>query len=208
MLVFFKQNLAFLAVPKTGSTAYETTLRRKADVAFSKSVKHMTVGKYHAKLAPFLKKTYGVIPERMAVMRDPVDHARSWYRYRSPARMELTNPACHGGVSFDDYILDAISEAPSKPAGIGSQASFLSLGVGVVPLHHLFAYERQDLLQAFLSNRFEEDIKPRWKNVSPAVDAVLSPEVEAAFRAARPADFALYDRVMQADGILRDFRSQ
>ncbi len=207
MLVFFKPNLAFLSVPKTGSTAYELALRKRADVVFTKRVKHMTIGKYHVKLAPFLKDTYGITPERLAVVRDPIDHARSWYKYRSPERMDRNNPTCHGGVSFDAFLLDAINPRPSKAAGIGSQASFLSLGVGEVPVDHLFAYERQDLLQAFLKERFGEDVLPRQKNVSPPVDAPLSPEVEAAFRAARPADFALYDKVVAAGGILREFHS-
>ncbi|MBO9477959.1 hypothetical protein J7382_10470 [Shimia sp. R11_0] len=208
MLVFFKQNLAFLSVPKTGSTAYELALRPRADVIFTKRVKHMTIGKYHAKMAPFLKETYGITPERMAVVRDPIDHARSWYKYRSPHRMAPSNPACHGGISFDDFLLDAISDTPSKPAGIGSQASFLSLGVGDVPVHHLFAYEHQDLLQAFLLERFGRPIVPQQKNVSPDVDAPVSPEVAEKFRAARPADFTLYDRVMQAGGVLREFQGQ
>ncbi len=208
MLVFFKPNLAFLSVPKTGSTAYELALRPKADVVFTKKVKHMTIGKYHAKLAPFLKDTYGIEPERFAVVRNPIDHARSWYKYRSPERMSADNPACHGGVSFDAFVTDAISTFPSKPAGIGSQASFLSLGVGVVPVHHLFAYDRLDLLQGFLEDRFGQKIEPRQKNVSPQLEAPLSADVEAAFRAARPADFELYERVMQAGGVLRDFREK
>ncbi len=207
MLVFFKQNLAFLSVPKTGSTAYELALRPKADITFTKRVKHMTIGKFHLRMAPFLFDTYGVAPERMAVVRDPIDHARSWYKYRSPARMDADNPACHGGISFDDFILDAISDTPSKPAGIGSQASFLSLAPGIVPIHHLFAYDQLDLLQLFLSQRFGETIIPKVKNVSPVVNAPISPEVAAKFRAARPEDFELYDRTKQAGGVLHDFRT-
>ncbi len=207
MLVFFKPNLAFLSVPKTGSTAYELALRPKADIIFTKKVKHMTVGKYHTKFAPFLRDTYDIAPERFAVIRDPIDHARSWYKYRSPERMDRKSSACHGGVSFDDYILDAISKKPSKAAGIGSQASFLSLDVGEVPVDHLFAYERQDLLQDFIEARFGRRVEPQPQNVSPNVEAVLSPEVEAAFRAARPADFALYDRVVAAGGVLQEFHS-
>ncbi len=207
MLVFFKPNLAFLSVPKTGSTAYELALRPRADVIFTKRVKHMTIGKYHAKFAPFLRETYGLTPERFAVIRDPIDHARSWYKYRSPDRMDRHNSTCHGGVSFDDFICDAISQFPSKAAGIGSQASFLSLGVGEIPMDHLFAYDRQDLLQQFLKDRFGESILPGQKNVSPDIEASLSPDVEAAFRAARPADFALYDRVTAAGGVLREFQS-
>jgi hypothetical protein len=36
MLVFSKQNLVFLAVPKTGTTAIEMALRPKADIVFAK----------------------------------------------------------------------------------------------------------------------------------------------------------------------------
>lgn len=208
MLVFFKQNLAFLSVPKTGSTAFESTLRSRADVIFTKSVKHMTIGKFHAKLAPLLSETYGIHPERVAVIRDPIDHARSWYKYRSPERMGAGNPASHGGISFDEFVIDAISPSPSKAAGIGSQASFLSLTPGIVPIHHLFAYDQSELLLAFLSARFEEPIVPGLRNVSPDVAAPISEDVAAAFRAARPDDFALYDRVKDAGGILRDFRSE
>ncbi len=35
MLVFFKERLAFLSVPKTGTTAYETALRSRADLVIS-----------------------------------------------------------------------------------------------------------------------------------------------------------------------------
>lgn len=205
MLIFFKQNLAFLSVPKTGSTAYEQAIRRRADVIFSKSVKHMTAGKFHAKVVPFLKSSFDLDPESVAVVRDPIDHARSWYKYRSPERMSQDDPACHGGVSFDEFVLDAISDAPSRPARIGSQANFLALKTGEIGAHHLFSYDRLEQLQAFLTDRFEEPIEPRAKNVSPFVEAEISREVAARFRVARPAEFALYDRVIAAGGVLRAF---
>ncbi|SFL39296.1 hypothetical protein [Shimia aestuarii] len=207
MLVFFKQNLAFLSVPKTGTTAYELALRPAADIAFTKATKHMTVGKFHKRFAPFLDQTYGLKPERMAVMRDPIDVIRSWYKYRSPERMG-DNKHCHGGVSFDEYVLDVISDKPSKPAGVGSQHSFLTLAGKGLPVHHLFAYERQRLLRDFLEQRFEREIEPKQKNVSPEIPAPLSPEVEAKLRAARPEDFALYDRILQADGVLRAYSEE
>ncbi len=204
LLVFFKQNLAFLSVPKTGTTAYELALRPAADIVFTKATKHMTVGKFHARFAPFLEHTYGLRPERIAVMRDPVDVIRSWYRYRSPDRMG-DNKHCHGGVSFDDYVLDVISDKPSRPAGIGNQHSFLTLAGRGLPIHHLFAYDRQRLLRDFLAERFGREVEPRQKNVSPEIPAPLSPDVEAKLRAARAAEFALYDRIQQADGVLRAY---
>ncbi|PSL19752.1 hypothetical protein CLV88_105175 [Shimia abyssi] len=204
VLVFFKQKLTMLAVPKTGTTAYETKLRPLADIAFRKGTKHMTMGKYHSRLAPFLQETYRQNPERLAVMRDPVDVIRSWYKYRSPDRMG-DNPYCHGGVSFDEFVLDVISDNPSKPAGVGSQRAFLSIPGGIVPVHHLFAYEHQRALRDFLSERFEREIEPKPKNVSPSIPAPISPEVERKLRTARAPEFELYDQIIQAGGVLRAY---
>lgn len=204
MLVFFKQNLAFISVPKTGTTAYESLLRPRADIAFGKGAKHMTVGKFHDHFAPFLKDTYRLSPERVAVMRDPVDVIRSWYKYRSPERLG-NKPTSHGGVSFDEYVLDVISNNPSRAAGVGNQLAFLAERDGIVPVHHLFAYAHQRKLRDFLSDRFGTEIQPKPKNVSPDIPAELSEDVDRKLRAARAAEFAFYDRIMQAGGVLRDY---
>ncbi|SEO94990.1 hypothetical protein SAMN04490248_11715 [Salinihabitans flavidus] len=202
MQIFIKQNLAMLAVPKTGSTAFEMALRREADIIFAKRRKHMTAGQFHHKCAPFLAEMYDARPERMAVMRDPVEQIRSWYRYRAAPRLKgQVNSAA--GQSFDDFVRDVISDAPPPPAQIGSQHRFLTLSDGTLPLHHLFAYERQAKLRAFLEERFGKPLDIRRKNVSPPIDAPLSPEVAARLKAARPGEFALYDRLMEAGGHLR-----
>ncbi|SHJ35577.1 hypothetical protein SAMN05444000_107169 [Shimia gijangensis] len=204
MLVFVKQKLAFLSVPKTGSTAYETALRPQADIIFTKRYKHMTVGKFHNKTAPFLKKSLRLEPERIAVMRNPVDQIRSWYKFRSPERLgdDFRNT---GQMSFDEFVLDVISDAPSPAACIGSQFGFLSIRDGSVPVHHLFAYEKQPLIRAFLAERFEEEIKLKPRNVSPHVYAPISPEVEQKLRIARAQEFDLYARIIDHDGVLRGF---
>lgn len=204
MQVYFKQNLAFFSVPKTGSTAYEMALRRFADVVFTKRVKHMTVGKFHNKTAPFLDATFKIRPERMAVIREPVEQIRSWYRYRSAQRLGTAQNSTQG-ISFDQFVLDVISDDPPAYAGIGSQLGFLSIADGTVPIHHLFAYECQPLLREFLTTRFGKEIDIKPKNVSPVVDAPLSGEVEEMLRAARAQEFALYDRVIEAGGLLQAY---
>lgn len=204
MLVFAEQNLAFFSVPKTGSTAFEISLRRRADIVFTKRYKHMTVGKFHNKLGPFLKKTMRLDPERMAVMRDPVSQVRSWYKFRNPERLgeDIRNT---GQMSFDEFVLDVISDAPSEAASIGSQIRFLSLRDGSVPVHHLFAYENQPQIRKFLAERFGEEITIKPRNVSPEIDAPISSDVEQKLRAARPKEFDLYARIMDQGGVLRDF---
>lgn len=202
MLIFFKENLAMLAVPKTGTTSYERALKPQADIIFAGRRKHANASFFHRRLGPFLKAAYGLTPERMAVMRDPIDHMRSWYRYR--ARDELRGkPTSTAEMSFDDFILAALQKRPPEAAKVGSQEGFLIMARGQVPVHHLFAYESQPLIRAFLENRFRRKLKLKDYNVSPPIDAPLSAEVEARFRAARAREFALYQRIADAGGHLR-----
>lgn len=202
MLVFSEQNLAFLAVPKTGTTAVEMALKSKADVIFTKGRKHTTALRYRNKIAPFLHDVFGVDPDPIAVMRDPIEQIRSWYRYRSGPRQQGT-PRGTNGCSFDDFVLGVISENPPVFAGIGSQFNFLTNAKGDVLVKHLFAYEQQPIFRSFLNDAFGQDIVIKQKNVSPAIPAPLSNDVEAQLRAARSAEFALYQSVLDASGHLQ-----
>ncbi|SLN63712.1 hypothetical protein PEL8287_03486 [Roseovarius litorisediminis] len=201
MQIFFKQNLAILAVPKTGTTAYAMALRSEADIIFTKRRKHMTAGQFHNKTAPFLERLYRLKPERLAVMREPIDQIRSWYRYRSQLRLE-GRPASTAGCSFDDFVLAVISDSPPEFAKIGSQYRFLIQRDGSLAVHHLFAYEKQPLLRKFLEDRFEKPLTVNTRNASPPVDAQLSPEVESRLRKARPDEFRLYNQLMDKGGYL------
>ncbi len=201
MLVFVKENLTFLAVPKTGTTAYEAALRGRADIASRGRLKHMNATRYHKKFAPFLADTYGLVAERMAVMRDPVDQIRSWYKYRS-APERIDSPKGTGGISFDAFLRDVIKDDPPPHAGLGSQFNFLTGPRGQLLVHSLFAYEAQDRLRAFLENRFGSALKIPQKNVSPVIEAELEPATLAALKRARAKEFALYDRLRDAGGYL------
>lgn len=206
MLVFSEQNLVFLAVPKTGSTAFEWALRPKADIIFGKNRKHMTCMRYRLKIAPFLMDTYGLKPKPMAVMRSPVEQIRSWYRYRQVVDEEYIERSTQS-LSFDDFVLDVIKDAPPVYAAIGSQYNFLTSGRGRVLVAHLFAYEAQPLFRNFLAERFGDDLKFKQMNVSPNADTTLSPKIEAKLRKARSNEFRLYDRLMDAGGYLHNPRA-
>lgn len=202
MQVFLKANLAFISVPKTGSTAYEIAMRPHADIVFTKRLKHMTAGKFHNKFRPFLEDSFGRNPELMAVMRNPVDQIRSWYKYRSPERLGMEDRHSTRGMSFDDYVLEVISDDPAPCAGIGQQFNFLTIK-GETPVNHLFAYENQPLIRGFIEDRLGTTLNLKDKNVSPDIAAPLSPEVEAKLRRARAAEFALYEAILDAGGVLR-----
>ncbi|TMV07644.1 hypothetical protein FGK63_09245 [Ruegeria sediminis] len=202
MQVYLKQNLAFLAVPKTGTTAIETRLKRHADIVFANSRKHVNAAQFHNRVAPFLARFCGARPERVAVMRDPVEQLRSWYRYR--ARLSPREHAeSTSGMSFDDFVL-AVIRTPKLPlAAIGSQYAFLTLRDRTVAVHHLFDYDEHERIADFFSDRFGEEVAFPIRNVSPFKLTPLSPEVEQELRQARAAEFALFADLKAAGGYLR-----
>ncbi|MGH1426153.1 MAG: hypothetical protein ACRBBU_15605 [Pseudooceanicola sp.] len=203
MLVFTRANFTLFAVPKTGSTAYHLALRNQAQIVLAQdtSLKHMTLRKYDRHFAPYLKDAHGFTPDRVAVMRNPIEQVRSWYRYRMRPKV-AGGPNDLSGLSFDEFVADVIAPNPPEHAKIGSQFTFLTSPDGDVRVTHLFAYERPDLFDDFLQSRLNKTIEPKRKNVSPDVDAPLSPAMEKAFIDARPEEWALYEAMMIAGGML------
>ena len=125
MQIFFKQNIAMLAVPKTGTTALESALRSKADIQFKGRRKHMSAAAFDTYCAPFLKKAYGLTPERVAVMRDPLDHLRSWYKYRTRDAL-LGNKKSSAGMTFEAFVQDALRDPRLPHVNVGTQHEFLA----------------------------------------------------------------------------------
>lgn len=202
MLIFLRHRLTFLATPKTGTTAVELALRPRAEIIFARNRKHLTAQRYRRKVAPFLAQTFGVSPETVAVMRDPVEQIRSWFRYRHAARLDGTEFSARD-MSFDDFVLAVIAEDPPPPARIGSQLGFLSSGRDTLLVDHLFAYENQPQFRTFMAERLKTEVTFEPRNVSPDRAAPLSAEVESRLREARAAEFALYDRLREAGGHLQ-----
>ncbi len=204
MLIFAESRLTYLAVPKTGSTAVEMALRPRAEIVFAKRRKHMNARRFQSKVAPFLEQTFGIETETVAVMRDPVDQIRSWYKYRR--RDEVAGqPRSTDSMTFDTFVLAVAAESPPEFANIGSQHNFLTDSKGRVQVDHLFAYENQPAFLAFLSQRLGFEVALKQKNVSPPIDAPLSEATLTVLKAARPEEFELYAQLMSAGGRL-DFR--
>ena len=95
MLIFSPQSLAFIAAPKTGTTAIEMALKPKADIIFTKRRKHISAQRFHARIAPFLETEFGMRPDRFAVIREPEEQIRSWYRYRARQAKKTVKLARH-----------------------------------------------------------------------------------------------------------------
>jgi hypothetical protein len=112
-------------------------------------------------------------------------------------------PQSTRGLSFDEFVLAAISDNPPEFARVGSQFSFVTNGRGDVVADHLFAWDRQDRFLGFLSDRLGRSVSTEQRNVSPRVDTALSADVESRLRTLRARDFALYEQLTAADGYLR-----
>jgi hypothetical protein len=195
MLVFWDQRLAFLATPKTGSTAIAAALESLAAGSIQRPplLKHTTVRRFRRFVGPYLETASNDQFTLVALMREPRDWLGSWYRYR---QREETDPAkSTAGISFDDFVRAWCSDPKPKWADVGSQALFLRprQGKGV---DRLFRYEEIDRFVDFLEDRLGcEVILPRL-NVSPVGATDLTPETEALLRDVAAEDFQLYQTLL------------
>ncbi len=191
MLVFWDQRLAFLATPKTGSTAIAAALESLAAVSIQRPplLKHTTVHRYRRFVGPYLEAASKDRFTVVAMMREPRDWLGSWYRYRQ--REETDPERSTRGVSFDEFVQSWCRDPQPEFAAVGSQGRFLRprQGEGV---DRLFRYEAIDRFVDFLEDQLGcEIILPRL-NVSPGGATDLSPATEALLHEVAAEDFALY----------------
>lgn len=196
MLVFVKEQLAFLSVPKTGTTAYQAALAGRADMVISDPpmLKHAPVYRYNRFFRPMFDKVCGVELELMAVMREPVSWLGSWYRYRQRPFLQ-GRPNSTLGLSFDEFVLCYLKGRKPAFADVGSQANFLKSKENTQGVAHLFRYEDQGRLQHFLEARLQVKLDLQQLNVSPRQELQLSAEVAQRLRRKCAAEFALYDLI-------------
>lgn len=195
MLVFWKQNLTLLSVPKTGTTALEAALRPHADIVLANppELKHLPVYRYNRFMEKMFNKATGRTPETVAVVREPIDWLGSWFRYRQRPQLN-GQPNSTAGVDFDSFVLEYTKGKPAPFANVGSQAKFLQGDDGSLSgVTHLFRYDRLDQLYGFLESRLGQTIETKPMNVSPKGDTPLSSEVETHLRQKCAREFELYD---------------
>lgn len=196
MMIFFKERLVLLSVPKTGTTALQDALRSRADLVISDppELKHAPVYRYNRWIRPMFEKVCGAELEIAAVMREPVSWLGSWYRYRQRAALD-GRPNSTKDVSFNAFLRAYCKGKPPAFASVGSQSKFLTAQPNGCKVSHLFRYEDQAALKHFLEHRLEMEIQLERKNISPPAEISLSPDTEAHLRRKRPAEFALYESI-------------
>lgn len=196
MLVFFKERLAFLSVPKTGTTAYQTALAPRADMVINDPplLKHAPVYRYNRFIRPMFLNVCEAEMELMAVMREPVSWLSSWYRFRQRPFIQGKPNSTHG-ISFDEFVLAYMKGKRPSFAEVGNQFKFLERQPNGTGITHLFRYEDKARLQKFLEERLDVKLDLAQENVSPAFETPLSADVEARFRRKFAADFELYESI-------------
>lgn len=193
LLVFAKQKLVLLSVPKTGSTAYAEALAAHAALVVTAppELKHAPVYRYNRFFRKMVERFVGGDVAIVAVMREPVDWLGSWYRYR--ARDALRGqPSSTQGLSFDAFVEAYCAPDPPDFAEVGSQARFLEPQRNGTRITHLFRYEDQAGLQRFLEARLGVPVAPLTTNRSPQMPLSLAPRTLERLREVCAADFALY----------------
>lgn len=196
MLVFWKQNLVFLSVPKTGTTAYEKALAPLASMSVQDppELKHAPLYRYNRFFRPMFEKVCNTELETLAVMREPVSWLGSWYRYRR--RPFLTGrPNSTENVSFDEFVQAYCQGDTPAFARVGSQAKFLEPRPNGTRVTHLFRYEDQAPLHQFLETRLDCQLDLDRANVSPDMALDLSPKTRAKLERKYAADFELWHSI-------------
>ena len=194
MLVFWKENLVLLAIPKTGSTALEGALAPRASLVLRDppEIKHAPCYRYKRFLKPLFKQVGAQNPELMAIVRNPIDWLGSWYRYRTREDL-IGHPNSTRDVSFDDFVLEYCKGNPAPFANVGSQARFLTINDGEIGAQHLFQYEQWEKVIGYLEDRLEMEITLKQKNVSPKMELELSSKVEEKLREKRASEFRVWE---------------
>ncbi|EBA17903.1 hypothetical protein RSK20926_19232 [Roseobacter sp. SK209-2-6] len=196
MLVFYSERLVLLSVPKTGTTAFQEALLARADMSISDppQLKHAPLYRYNRWIRPMFERVCDAELEVAAVVREPISWLSSWYRYRKRPFLDGKENSTKE-ISFDDFVRAYCKGKPPSYANVGSQAKFLEAQPNGCAVKHLFRYEEQDKLVAFLNDRLKFDLNLPRRNVSPNVATPLKPDIEALLRRKRPEEFTLYESI-------------
>jgi len=194
MLVFWKEKLVLLALPKTGTTALEQAFLSKASTAIldPPGLKHTSARRYRREFEPWLTRDGQWPHETMAIIREPVDWLGSWYRYRLRPQIAAEETSTQG-VEFSDFVRAWMSPNPPAFARLGSQSRFLCGPRGRLLVNHLFRYEDYDRALAFLNDRLDTSVTPPRVNMSPKLGLALSDDVQADLEVFAARDFELWE---------------
>lgn len=195
MLIFWKQRLVVLSVPKTGTTALEEAVADMAHVAVLRppELKHTPAYRFERFIRPWLTNSAnGARFEAVAVMREPIDWLASWYRFRSREDL-IGTPRSARNLSFADFARAYMTNPRPEVADVGQQAKFLSGTDGrALGVDRVFRYEAMPEFLAFLETRLGRRIALARANPSPPTPTDLPDALRAELAAYLAEDYALW----------------
>lgn len=211
MLITLKHRLAFLAVPKTGTTAIEAALKSHASISFNgmAAVKHMRARRFELMMRPYLENLGVDNIQTFAVMRDPIDYLQSWYFFRR--RIAEANKRRQQNatrlISLEEFLEAFLSEDPPDYASVAMQSSYLCGAVQVTkkggsaqPMVDLvFAYEKMDALNSFLEGRLRTKVEVERKNTSKREVIEIPAELRARLELRLSGEIGLHKRVLAGE---------
>ncbi|MDM7255158.1 MAG: hypothetical protein P3W90_000475, partial [Paracoccus sp. (in: a-proteobacteria)] len=126
----------------------------------------------------------------VALMREPVDWLRSWYRFR---RSEDAGPTASemAHMNFEHFVESYLSDDPEPYARVGTQSEFLTLD-GKPGVDQIFRYEDMANFLSFMESRLHCAITLPRINVPPAAETPMSPQLAARLAEKLAVDNALY----------------
>jgi len=196
MLISLQKNIAFLAMTKTASTSIEAQLAPFCDIVFTgpPKVKHMQARRFERFLRPYLKTIGKEDVQTTCLFREPVDWLGSWFRYRR--RAELTGkPKSTADISFEEFVLEYMSDAPEPFAQVGRQSNFIGGSDGSVAVDLLFRYEDFERFSQFVSDLFGENFTFPQLNTSPKLDLELPSDTKRKIVEHLRKDYEIYESI-------------
>lgn len=186
----------FLAMPKAGSSVLQGTFAKHAQVLVRHPpmAKHMSAARYERVFAPWLarcgfpRSSY----ETMCLVRNPLDRAVSWWKYR--ARPELEGkPNYTGDMSFAAFAEQLIA----GEVGLGTATNFVTDQHGAVIVDRMYRYDNLEVAAAWMASCLGIP-KPELPqvNVSPQREAGLDPKGRARLEEHFASDLALYESAL------------
>ena len=195
MLVFLDERLVLLSTPKCASSSVQ-----KAYIPYASSVigghprlKHIDLSTYEHDFGYFSNVANEPL-ETVCVIRDPIAHLRSWYRYLHRNNMNKIN-SLYRGKSFEYFIRTFLADGDHW--FFKTQLEFVNDATGKIGVNRIFALENIHQFRNFMNSRLGVCTRIPKLNVSKPVETPISSSLEAALRNRLSSDLILYEEVLQ-----------
>ncbi len=205
MIILGRQRLVFLEMPKAASTSISRMMKRGFPdevIVRDRADRHIGIIGFRRKIEEPLSLALGGPLETFSVVRDPLDRAWSWYRYRQREKVRGLSVDT-SGIGFERFLEDCLLRPVPAHARTGSQAQFVGFADGRAEVDYLFDFANLHRLKTFLAKKAAAGLHlPRRNASADKAMPALPVDLSEALHKTWAEDFALYEAVRTA-GCLR-----